>query len=235
MKKTILSILLLLAVNNASAQGQHVLHAFYFFNVTNPAGVIAAMDKFKSSSCGSQMPADVGLMAETINGSANSTHFLIVSYETMADFSEAQELTQTCADSATFLQEMRSAATLITEYAITPAIEVGDWTQDSAFMKFDMKVSDAELFAASWSELMDANVQSGVISNSYGLNRILLGNSEASHFVYLGAQDFESLVELETAIRGSSAFEEYQSEVGDVRELLNTSLITPVMNWPKNQ
>ena len=233
MKKITLSILFLLAANTASSQGQHVLHAFYFFNVTNPAGVVAAMDKLKSSSCGSQIPADVGLMAETINGSANSTHFLIVSYETMADFSEAQELTQTCADLATFLQETRSAAKLITE-AITPAIEVGDWTQDSVFMKFDMKVSDAELFATSWSELMDANVQSGVISDSYGLNRILLGNSEASHFVYLGAQDFESLVELETAIRGSSAFEEYQNQVGEVRELLNTSLITPVMNWPKN-
>ena len=233
MKKAVLSFLFLVAVNTASAQGQHVLHEFYFFNVTNPAGVVAAMDKLKSSSCGSQIPADVGLMAETINGSANSTHFLIVSYETMADFSEAQELTQTCADLATFLQETRSAAKLITE-AITPAIEVGDWTQDSVFMKFDMKVSDAELFATSWSELMDANVQSGVISDSYGLNRILLGNSEASHFVYLGAQDFASLVELETAIRGSSAFEEYQSQVGEVRELLNTSLITPVMNWPKN-
>ena len=91
MKKTILSIFLLLAVNTALAQGQHVLHAFYFFNVNNPAGVVAAMDKFKSSSCGSQMPADVGLMAETINGSASSTHFFIVSYENMDDFSEAQE------------------------------------------------------------------------------------------------------------------------------------------------
>ncbi|MAS61178.1 MAG: hypothetical protein CMQ07_08755 [Gammaproteobacteria bacterium] len=234
MKKTVLSFLFLVAVNTASAQGQHVLHAFYFFNVTNPAGVVAAMDEFKSSSCGSELPADVGLMAETINGSASSTHFLIVSYETMADFSEAQELTQTCADAATFLQEMRSAATPVTEYAIIPAIEVGDWTQDSVFMKFDMKVNNAELFAASWSELMDANVQSGVISDSYGLNRILLGNSEASHFVYIGAQDFESLVELDAKVRGSSAFEEYQSEVGDVRELLNTSLITPVMSWPKN-
>jgi hypothetical protein len=234
MNKTILSIFLLLAVNTGLAQGQHVLHAFYFFNVTNPAGVVAAMDKFKSSSCGSQMPADVGLMAETINGSASSTHFFIVSYEDMDDFSEAQELVQTCADAVIFRQEMASAAMPVTEYAIIPAIEVGDWTQDSVFMKFDMKVNDAELFAASWSELMDANVQSGVISNSYGLNRILLGNSEATHFVYLGAQDFESLVELDTAVRGSSAFEEYRSEVGDVRELLNTSLITPVMNWPRN-
>jgi hypothetical protein len=101
-------------------------------------------------------------------------------------------------------------------------------------MKIDMRVSAAERYAASLSEMMDANVQSGVVSDSYGLNRILFGNSEASHFVYLGAQDFESLVELETAIRGSIAFEEYLSKVGDVRELLNTSLITPVASWPKD-
>ena len=37
-----------------------------------------------------------------------------------------------------------------------------------------------------------------------------------------------------TAIRGLSAFEEYQIEVGDVREVLYTSLITPAMNRPKN-
>ena len=94
MKTTILSIFFLLAANNVLSQGKHALHAFYFFDVTSPAGVVAAMDKFRASSCGSQMPADIGLMAETINGSASSTHFIIASYESMADFSEGQKLVQ---------------------------------------------------------------------------------------------------------------------------------------------
>ena len=233
MNSTILSIFFLLAVNNVLAQGQHALHTFYFFDVTSPAGVVAAMDKFRASSCGSQMPADIGLMAETINGSASSTHFIIASYESMADFSEGQKLVQSCADAATFLQDMSSAATPVTEYAIIPAIEVGDWTQDSVFMKFDIKVSDEEVFASAWSELMDASVENGSISDSYGLNRIFLGNSDASHFVYIGAQDFESLVAQDTAIQGSSDFARYLRKVGGVREILNTSLLTPVTSWPR--
>lgn len=233
MKKTTLGILLLLAINSVFAQGKHALHAFYFFNVTSPAGVVAAMDKFSASSCGSQMPADIGLMAETINGSASSTHFFIASYETMADFSKGQELVQSCADAATFLQEMSSAATPVTEYAIIPAIEVGDWTQDSVFMKYDIKVSDEGVFAAAWSELMDASVKNGSISDSYGLNRIFLGNSDASHFVYIGAQDFQSLVAQDTEVQESNDFARYLRKVGGVREILNTSLITPVMSWPK--
>ena len=234
MKRNILGIILILGAGNLFAQGQHAMHQFNFFNVTNPASFVAALDKFKDTDCGRQMPADIGLMAETINGPASSTHFVITSYETMADFSMTGALTQACSDFAVLVQEIRDVATPVTEYAIIPAIEFGDWTQDSVFMKIDMRVSAAARYAASWSEMMDANVQSGVVSDSYGLNRILFGNSEASHFVYLGAQDFESLVELETAIRASIAFEEYLSKVGDVRELLNTSLITPVASWPKD-
>lgn len=234
MKRNILGIVLILGAGNLIAQGQHAMHQFNFFNVTNPASFVAALDRYKDTDCGRQMPADIGLMAETINGSASSTHFVITSYETVADLSMTQALTQTCSDFAALVQEIRDVATPVTEYAIIPAIEFGDWTKDSVFMKFDLKISDEELFAASWSEMMDENVQSGVVSNSYGLNRILLGNSEASHFVYIGAQDFESLVELDAAVRGSNAFEDYQSEVGSVRNLLNTSLITPVASWPKN-
>jgi hypothetical protein len=179
------------------------------------------------------MPADIGLMAETINGSASSTHFVIVSYETMSDFSEGEALTQSCAEATTFLQEMGAVATPVSEYAIIPAIEVGDWTEDSVFMKYDMKVSDEGAYASAWTALMDASVENGTITNSYGLNRVFLGNSEASHFVYIGASDFEALTAQEATINSSSDFSRYLRKVGGVREILNTSLITPVKSWPR--
>ncbi|MBT5796271.1 MAG: hypothetical protein HOI09_02685, partial [Porticoccaceae bacterium] len=53
----------------AEGEGKHEMHAFYFLNVTNPAVVVGAMDKFAASDCGKQLPADVGLMNERINGS----------------------------------------------------------------------------------------------------------------------------------------------------------------------
>jgi hypothetical protein len=233
MKTTILSIFFLLAANNVLAQGKHALHAFYFFNVSNPAGVVAAMDKFQASACGRRMPADIGLMAETINGSAQSTHFIIASFEEMADFAAMGPLMQSCAEAATLAQDMRAVATPVSEYAIIPAIEVGDWTEDSVFMKYDMKVSDEGAYASAWTALMDASVENGTITNSYGLNRVFLGNSEASHFVYIGASDFEALTAQEATINSSSDFSRYLRKVGGVREILNTSLITPVKSWPR--
>ena len=68
MKKilVLLSALLSLGVF-AEGEGKHEMHAFYFLNVTNPAVVVGAMDKFAASDCGKQLPADVGLMLSLIH------------------------------------------------------------------------------------------------------------------------------------------------------------------------
>lgn len=233
MKKSILVILVALAASNLFAQGKHEMHAFYFFNVSNPAGFVAAIDKFAASDCGKRTPADIGLMAETINGSAASTHFVIASFEEVGDFAEMGALMQSCADAATMFQEMRAAAEPVSEYSVIPAIEVGDWTADSFFMKYDLNVSDAEVYAGAWTEFMEAGVANGTIKNSYGLNRVFLGNSEATHFVYIGASDFEALVAQDASMNSSTAATTFFRKVGGARELLNTSLIAPVKNWPK--
>ena len=233
MIRSIFIILVALATNNLFAQGKHEMHAFYHFNVSNPADFVAAIDKFSGSDCGERMPADIGLMAETINGSAASTHFLIASFEEVGDFAKMGTLMQSCADAATMLQEMRAAAEPVSEYSVIPAIEVGDWTADSFFMKYDLNVSDAGVYAGAWTEFMEAGVANGTIKNSYGLNRIFLGNSEATHFVYIGASDFEALVAQEASMNSSTAATTFFRNVGGARELLNTSLVAPVKSWPK--
>ena len=187
----------------AEGEGKHEMHAFYFLNVTNPAVVVGAMDKFAASDCGKQLPADVGLMNERINGSAASTHFIIVSYEKMADFRKADALMQSCPEGATMLQEIGSGSDPVTQFAVIPAIEVGDWGKDSVFMKYDMSVSDEAAYGAAWTELMDANVAAGTVTSSYGLNRIFLGNNDASHFVYIGATDFETLTANQATLTSS--------------------------------
>tara|TARA_B110000037_G_scaffold55763_1_gene68185 strand:+ start:56 stop:775 length:720 start_codon:yes stop_codon:yes gene_type:complete len=234
MKKilVLLSALLSLGVF-AEGEGKHEMHAFYFLNVTNPAVVVGAMDKFAASDCGKQLPADVGLMNERINGSAASTHFIIVSYEKMADFRKADALMQSCPEGATMLQEIGSGSDPVTQFAVIPAIEVGDWGKDSVFMKYDMSVSDEAAYGAAWTELMDANVADGTVTSSYGLNRIFLGNNDASHFVYIGATDFETLTANQATLTSSRAFTKFSRKVGKLRKVLNTSLIVPVKAWPK--
>jgi hypothetical protein len=100
-------------------------------------------------------------------------------------------------------------------------------------MKYDISTSNEAAYANAWTELMDASTDAGLVSGSYGMNRIFIGNNEASHFVYIGAQDFATLVDNQNAMTSSSAFAKFSKKVGMVREVLNTSLIFPVKSWPK--
>ena len=234
MKKIIILITALLSFSVAAeGEGKHEMHAFYFMNVSNPVAVVGAIDKFSASSCGQKFPADIGLMAEAINGSEASTHFVIVSYAKMADFQKAGALMQSCPEAAAMLQEIRTGADPVSEFAIIPAIEVGDWSKDNAFMKYDITTSNEAAYGKAWTELMAANVADGTVTGSYGLNRIFLGNNKASHFVYIGASDFETLTANQTDLTASPAFAKFARKVGGLREVLNTSLILPVKSWPK--
>jgi hypothetical protein len=128
---------------------------------------------------------------------------------------------------------LASGSEAISEVGIIPAIEVGDWTQDTVFMKYDISTTNEAAYSNAWTELMEASADAGLVSGSYGMNRIFIGNNEASHFVYIGAQDFATLVDNQNAMTSSSAFAKFSKKVGMVREVLNTSLIIPVKSWPK--
>ena len=234
MKKILIIIATMMSLSiHAEGEGRHAMHAFYFMDVTNPIAVVSALDEFAASECGRKMPADIGLMAEPINGSDASTHFIIVSYETMEDFTKAGALMQSCPEAVKMLQGIASGAEAVSEFAIIPAIEVGDWTKDNVFLRYEITTTNEAAYAKAWTELMDSNVADGSVTGSYGLNRIFLGNNEASHFVYVGAQDYESLVANQDALTTSPAFAKFSKKVGMVRDVINTSLVFPVKSWPK--
>ena len=53
--------------------GNGPYYAFYDFNVTNPAAVVAAMDDFWASECGKKYPADVVPIGQILFGSFTTT------------------------------------------------------------------------------------------------------------------------------------------------------------------
>ena len=231
-------LLLLISISSGFIFAQserHAMHVFYHMNVTNPVGVVSALDKFHASDCGKKFPGDLGLMSETLNGASDSTHFIIASYMTMEDFQEAGALTQSCPEAATMLGTILSSASPVSDLAIIPIFEANDWTVVGAFTKYDMRMNleNEEEYAEAWSELMESNVESGSVTSSYGLNRVLYGNDEFTHFVYIGASDFVTLTDGATEQTSSKAFEKFSRKVKGMREVLNTSLIIPVKAWPR--
>jgi hypothetical protein len=213
--------------------GKSGVDAFHFLNVSNPAVVVSALDKFSASSCRKNLPADVLLLAEQINGSQTSTHFIIVSYDKTSDFQKAQKLLSTCPEGRTMMQEIASGADRVSESLIMPVIEVGDSGKDGVFIKYDIKTSNEADYAAAWTELMESNVAAGTMTGSYGINRVFVGNDKASHFVYYGASDFATLAANQGTLNSSPEFSKFAKRVGGLRDVINTSLLFPVKSWPR--
>ena len=103
-------------------------YAFYHLQSTNPAALIAAMDKFWASDCGKQYPADVGFSEEVFNGGNTSTHFIINTFQNSDDQAKAAEIMRSCPAALTFLEELYASGTqAINQYMGPAAVDENDW------------------------------------------------------------------------------------------------------------
>ena len=233
-KYTYLTLAFLLSFTLVSEEtGRHEMHAFYFMQVSNPPAIVGAIDKFASSECGKKFPADMTLMAETINGSSPATHFLILSFETRADFQKAGQLANSCPEAAAMLQSFVASASQVRNSLNLPVAEFGDWTKDSIFLRYDVTLKNETAYIEAWTEMMDSLSTEGSVNGSYGINRAFAGNDQSTHFVYIGASDFDSLTANQQTLTTSSDFAKFSRKVGNNRTVINTSVVIHVKGWPK--
>ena len=233
-KYTYLTLAFMLSFTLVSEEtGRHEMHAFYFMQVSNPPAIVGAIDKFASSECGKKFPADMTSMAETINVSSPATHFLILSFETRADFQKAGQLANSCPEAAAMLQSFVASASQVRNSLNLPVAEFGDWTKDSIFLRYDVTLKNETAYIEAWTEMMDSLSTEGSVNGSYGINRAFAGNDQSTHFVYIGASDFDSLTANQQTLTTSSDFAKFSRKVGNNRTVINTSVVIPVKGWPK--
>ena len=200
-------------------------YAFYHINATNPPAVVAAMDKFWASDCGKQYPADVALTQELFNGSYSSTHFIINTFQNSTDQAKAAEIMRSCPSAITFLQELASSgATPVMQYMGVAPIDVNDWSQDTVFSKFDIIVEpqDQATYAAAYMQMM-TKASKDIDLRSYGLGVIYFGRDKFSHWVWTGARSIPELTAISNKLLTHPAFAEFNSSVGGMRTLVNTT------------
>ena len=230
--KTLLSLLLASILSIASfatvaeeSRDNGPYYAFYHMQVANPAAVVAAMDAFWESDCGKQYPADVALLQESFNGASTSTHFIINTFQTSADQAKAGEVMRSCPAAGEFLQALNAAGTVQTsQYMGAAPIDANDWTQDTVFSKFDIIVEpqNQQRYAAAYAKMM-AKISRDVELRSYGLGAIAYGRDSFTHWVWTGARSIPELNAIGERVNTHPAFQEFNQDVGRMRDLVNTS------------
>ena len=231
MKIRLLLVLVLSAFGFKAFGNDHVqagpFYAFYHIQSTNPAALVAAMDKFWASDCGKKYPADVALSEEVFNGGNTSTHFIINTFQNSDDQAKAAEIMRSCPDALAFLEELYgSGVQAINQYMGPAAVDENDWTQDSTFSKFDIIVEpqNQAAYAAAYSEMME-KVSKDVDLRSYGLGSIYYGRDKFTHWVWTGGRSIPELSSISEKLLAHPAFAEFNSKVGGMRTIVNTTQV----------
>ena len=209
---------------------------FHYFNVTDPVSFIKALDKHNESDCAKkwQMESGAEVVVMGVLGSVH-THFVYVGYENNTMLERGRSIVGACEETAILMKSL-AASSVPSDYVSRlgeQSLEVGDWTNDKFFMKYDfnVKLGHASHYANEWTKLM--NILEA--TNSAGLITHRAGSGWMSHFVYIGGDSIEQLYSTFDANSKTEAFQEFSTNVSEIRELRNVSLISPVKAYPSKR
>ena len=210
------------------------VYEFHFFNVTNPAGFVAAIETFDSSSCAEkwrdESGANVGLYSRTGGG---HTHIILVAYENYDMMQKGQNIFASCAASS----EMNVAfdKTSVSEdyynYVTELVLEAGDWRLNNVFSNIEVKVKTGSQasYLEAYKQLTNSTADS---FGSYGINRVVYGNKYVSHMLYNGSNSIQELNDALDEVYASNEFKSFNRKVGNIRKLVNSTLAQLVKAYP---
>ena len=210
------------------------VYEFHFFNVTNPAGFVAAIETFDSSSCAekwrNESGANVGLYSRMGGG---HSHIILVAYENYDMMQKGQNIFASCAASS----EMNVAfdKTSVSEdyynYVTELVLEAGDWRLNTVFSNIEVKVKTGSQasYLEAYKMLTDSTADS---FGSYGINRVVYGNKYVSHMLYNGSNSIQELNDALDEVYASNEFKSFNRKVGNIRKLVNSTLAQLVKAYP---
>jgi virulence-associated protein VapD len=209
---------------------------FHYFNVTNPAKFVKAIDEHYASDCAAKWQKESGaeVVLMQVLGSTHS-HFIYVGYKNNDMLEKGRQLFRSCKESAKMIAKlnMYSEPSAYVSRLGEQSLEVGDWTTDNHFMKFDFNVAlgKASVYASEWTKMMNSLEQ----TNSAGLITHRAGSGWISHFVYVGGNSIDDLYSTFDANSQTDSFQNFAKNVSSIRELRNVSLLTPVKAYPSKR
>ena len=210
------------------------VYEFHFFNVTNPAGFVSAIETFDSSSCAAkwrnESGANVGLYSRMGGG---HSHIILVAYENYDMMQKGQNIFASCAASSEM--NVAFAKTSVSEdyynYVTELVLEAGDWRLNTVFSNIEVKVKTGSQasYLEAYKLLTDSTADS---FGSYGINRVVYGNKYVSHMLYNGSNSIQELNDALDEVYASKEFNSFNRKVGNIRTLVNSTLTQLVKAYP---
>ncbi len=229
MKKLLSAFIIVLASKQLLAQPFQT----YDMIVTDPAGVVGAMNKFQASQTGQQSTARVFLNQYIANGESLATHQILVVYPSSEEMDANILRNTTSPDWAEFLADMQEVATVEAEGVGQILAMGGDVDSPVATapgrtnVYFQMSVSDPAAYASAWSDFTSANAGTGVVS--YLSSVAAFGSNPSTHVVNnVYSSIGEAVSNMPQNYEGWDAFSQ---RVRNIRTVEGRAITTLVTSW----
>ena len=213
-----LTLVLIVGLQTTSAYSQEsTVPAFatiFQFSTAEQASVVAAMSTFAQSECRKSMPTAIRVMSETWNGNEAPTHSVIFNFIDAKSMTETFGKMRQCRAAGDLLAVLKEHTQPVSQLLLRTLYAGGDSTKDTAYVVWQMSVTDEATYGAAWKKALDAQVKSGLVTGAYGLWRVQGGaDSNVTHIAYAGAKDLETLLANGTP---SKAMAEFQKTVAGI-------------------
>ena len=205
----------------------------YDMIVSDPAGVVAALDKYQASQTGQQGSATVILSQYLANGESLATHQILVVYPSNEEMDLTLMRNATSADWAGLLNDMQDSASVEAEgigqilaMAGNPNDPVATAMGRTSVI-YQLSVDDPATYASAWSDFADDNLQEGSVS--YLSSVLAYGTNPVTHVV---ANVYSSLGEaLSNQPQTMEGFDVYLQRVSGIRTVEGRVVTTVVREW----
>ena len=201
--------------------------------VSDPAGVVEALNKYQKSPTGQQSTATVILSQYVANGESLATHQILVVYPTNLDMDLDLARNATSDDWAEFLTDMQSAATVEAEGIGQILAMVGDpddpvvTAMGRTNVSYQLSVDDPATYASAWSDFANDNLQENNVS--YLSSVLAYGANPSTHVV---ANVYSSLGEaLSNQPQTMEGFDVFLQRVSGIRTVEGRVVTTVIGEW----
>tara|TARA_B110000879_G_scaffold206019_1_gene287322 strand:+ start:96 stop:812 length:717 start_codon:yes stop_codon:yes gene_type:complete len=205
----------------------------YDMIVSDPAGVVAALNKYQESPTGQQSTSTVILSQYVANGESLATHQILVVYPSNQEMDLNLMRNATSEDWAEFLTDMQSAASVEAE-GIGQILAMAGNPNDPVATAlgrtnviYQLSVGDPATYASAWSDFSGANLQEGTVS--YLSSVLAYGANPATHVVNNVYQSpGEALSNQPQLMEG---FDVFLQRVSGIRTVEGRMITTVIAEW----
>lgn len=229
-KRSLLALFTTLLLSQAaSAQ----VFQTYDLIVSDPAGVVAAMNKFVESPVGKQSTAAVYLNQYIANGAYQATHQILVVYPSPQEMDANLARNAVASGWTEFMSEMSQVSQIESE-GIGQILAVGGdlsspllTNPNRSSIYYQLSVTDPAVYARAWSDFTEANADRGIVS--YLSSITAFGSHPATHVV---ANQFSSPGEaVANSPQSYLGWDTFLQSTGNIRTVEGIAMTQGLVAW----